>query len=58
MRTKDFPQKRHAGLREENSKKAERKRKGLKRLAQIGGDARAEEVGQRGKEEVKRMSEF
>jgi len=45
-------------LRKENPCKAKRKNCRLQRIAKISRDARAESIGQRGEEEVERVSEF
>lgn len=52
VRTEDFAQIGHAGLSQQGNRQAKHERNRLKRLAQIGRDARAEEVGQCGKQEV------
>ena len=57
VRAEDFAQKGHTGLRKQSDRQAENKRCDLKGLTQIGRDARTEEIGQRGEEEVERAGE-
>lgn len=54
MRAEDLAQKRHAGLHQQHKTQSQCKWKRLNGLSQIRWDARAEEVGQPGEEEVER----
>ena len=58
MRTECFGQQVHGELREENRSQAKPKRNLVELLSQIGRDARAEQIGQRGEEEMERTGEF